>query len=145
MSENEIPFSSENIHQDVLSMKGKNDIERNSVANKAGHKLAKDFQNCTPEEFRDLFNDLALKSRIDDDKSRQVFCKTADGKIHDSLKPNEKDITEIWIGDPRALFNWGNLNVFDKNRELERQKHNQGSLGRNAGMLKTMLEDNKIE
>jgi len=72
MDQSKFPFSSENVAQDVVSMSGKSGQERKEMADKASHKLSVAFSHCTKDEFRDYYNDVALKSRIDADKSQKV-------------------------------------------------------------------------
>ncbi|MBX9878308.1 MAG: hypothetical protein K2Y22_07600 [Candidatus Obscuribacterales bacterium] len=145
MSDKELPFTPENIAKDVLDMSGKHDSERKSMADKASYKFSTLFHNTSAEEFRAIYNEVSLQTRLDADKTQKVFCKTEDGKVHDNLKVDDKNIKEIWIGNPANLFDWGNYQVFSQQKEDEKQKKNQASLSHRQGMLKTLLDENKLE
>lgn len=145
-SDNQTPFTPDNIHADVLKMAGKPDTVRKAMADKANYKFSQVSHSMSSLEFNEIYNEVALKSRIDSDKTQQVFCKTKDGKIHDQIKPDET-ISEIWIGDPQRdrLFNWGNYKVYSQEKEAEKEKKNQASLSQRGGMLRTLIDENKIE
>jgi hypothetical protein len=146
MSDKQLPFTPDEIANDVSKMAGKPESQRKIIADKASYKFAELYHETTPEEFKQIYNDAALKSRTDSDKTQKIFCKTTDGKVHDELKASDKNIKEIWIGDPARdpLFNWGNYKVFSQEKEAEKEKKSQASISQRNGMLSTFMEKNSF-